>query len=255
MHVKTFSPEADIFREGDAPDYAYVVEYGNVQIYRDREAQVVSLALLGKGDIFGEMGLVDDRPRSASAKALNDVAVTPISPDEFVELLRDEPDKTLPIIRVMFERLRMMNDRFVESLGHVGDDQAGGLDYRVKMVPLTSEAGARISVNGLSIGAFPFRVGREPGPGETKTLYWNDLSFVDSEPYNISLNHFAIERTENGIAVRDRGSRHGTVVNGVQIGAMASDNNLLLNPGSNEVVAGRPESPFRFRLVVDPEGA
>ena len=252
MDLKTFAPEQRVFQEGDPSDFAYIVEYGNVQIYREIGGHTVRLAVLGKGDIFGEMGLIDDRPRSASAKALNDVAVTPIDSARFVELLRDDPDKTLPIIRVLFERLRTMNDRYIDSLeGVVGE---GGEDsgHTVKVLPLTAEGRARVSVEGLSVRGFPFRVGRAAARGESNPLDWNDLSLPDSEPYNLSINHFAVERIEDGIAVRDRGSRFGTIVNGVVIGADTDQNMKALEIGANEVIAGRADSPFRFRLVVEP---
>ena len=252
MDLKTFAAEQRVFQEGDPSDYAYIVEYGNVQIYREIGGRTVRLAVLGKGDIFGEMGLVDDRPRSASAKALNDVAVTPIDSAGFVALLRDEPDKTLPIIRVLFERLRTMNDRYIDSLEHVVAAGGEASDHTVKLLPLTAEARVRVSVEGLSVRGFPFRVGRAATHGDSNPLDWNDLSMPDSEPYSLSINHFAVERTEDGIAVRDRGSRFGTIVNGVVIGAEADQNMKALEIGANEVIAGAADSPFRFRLVVEP---
>lgn len=252
MDVKTFAPEQRIFQEGDSTDYAYIVEYGNVQIYREIGGRTVRLAVLGKGDIFGEMGLVDDRPRSASAKALNDVALTPIDSAGFVALLRDDPDKTLPFIRVLFERLRTMTDRYVVGLEHVVAASGEASGHTVKLLPLTAEARARVSVEGLLVRGFPFRVGRAAAHGESNPLDWNDLSLPDSEPHSLSINHFAIERTEDGIAIRDRGSRFGTIVNGAVIGAKADQNIKALEIGANEVTAGAADSPFRFRLVVEP---
>lgn len=252
MDVKTFAPDQRIFQEGDSTDYAYIVEYGNVQIYREIGGRTVRLAVLGKGDIFGEMGLVDDRPRSASAKALNDVALTPIDSAGFVALLRDDPDKTLPFIRVLFERLRTMTDRYVVGLEHVVAASGEASGHTVKLLPLTAEARARVSVEGLLVRGFPFRVGRAAAHGESNPLDWNDLSLPDSEPHSLSINHFAIERTEDGIAIRDRGSRFGTIVNGAVIGAKADQNIKALEIGANEVTAGAADSPFRFRLVVEP---
>ncbi len=255
MDLKTFAPEQRIFHEGDPSDFAYIVEYGNVQIYREIEGRRVRLAVLGKGDIFGEMGLVDERPRSASAKALNDVAVTPIDAANFVSLLRDDPDKTLPIIRVLFERLRTMNDRYIDSLEPVAEPRGEAPAHTVKLLPLTAEARARVSVEGLSVRGFPFRVGRAAARGEPNPLDWNDLSLPDRRPYNLSTNHFAVEQTEDGIAIRDRGSRFGTIVNGVVIGGDTEHNAKALHTGANEVIAGRADSPFRFRLVVEPSSA
>ena len=81
----------------------------------------------------------------------------------------------------------------------------------------------------------------------------NDLQLLDTEPFNVSRDHFAIERVPDGVQVRDRGSFVGTIVNRVQIGGhhrVATVATVPLAVGENEVVAGGPRSPFRFRVVV-----
>jgi pSer/pThr/pTyr-binding forkhead associated (FHA) protein len=78
----------------------------------------------------------------------------------------------------------------------------------------------------------------------------NDLKLLDGKPFNVSRNHFAIERGPDGVQVRDRGSYVGTIVNGVQIGGHHHVATVPLAVGENEVVAGSPRSPFRFRVVV-----
>jgi pSer/pThr/pTyr-binding forkhead associated (FHA) protein len=69
-------------------------------------------------------------------------------------------------------------------------------------------------------------------------------------PFNVSRDHFAIERVPEGVQVRDRGSYVGTIVNRVQIGGHHHVASVPLAVGENEVVAGSPRSPFRFRVVV-----
>jgi len=78
----------------------------------------------------------------------------------------------------------------------------------------------------------------------------NDLQLADTQPFHVSRNHFAIERGPDGVQVRDRGSSVGTIVNGVQIGGHHHVGTVPLAVGENEVVAGSPRSPFRFRVVV-----
>ncbi|MDP6351979.1 MAG: cyclic nucleotide-binding domain-containing protein [Alphaproteobacteria bacterium] len=252
MEIKTFSSGQEIFAEGDRSDYAYIIEYGNVVIYREIGDRQVRLAVLGKGEIFGEMGLIDDRPRSASARASNDIALSPVDNEKFLDLLHNDPAATIPIITLLFERLRMMNDRYVEALGHIEDSGPAADNYNVKLLPLSPETTRAISTNGLNISVFPFRVGRAQSATQNNPLHWNDLSFPDTAPYNLSLNHFMVERGPAGLAIRDRGSHFGTIVNGKQIGGIEPDNTVPLIVGTNEVIAGKPDSPFRFRLIVEP---
>jgi pSer/pThr/pTyr-binding forkhead associated (FHA) protein len=78
----------------------------------------------------------------------------------------------------------------------------------------------------------------------------NDIQLSDTKPFNVSREHFAIERGPDGVQVRDRGSYVGTIVNGVPIGGYRRVATVPLAVGENEVVAGSPRSPFRFRVVV-----
>src|SRR6478736_2133433 len=102
----------------------------------------------------------------------------------------------------------------------------------------------------LRLADLPFRVGRLPVAGEAQPIEVNDLQLSDMTPFNVSRDHFAIERAPDGVQVRDRGSYVGTIVNGVQIGRHHHVATVPLAVGDNEVVAGNPRSPFRFRVVV-----
>ncbi len=63
-----------IFRQAYPSDYAYVIVSGKVEIYRELDdGKEERIALLGEGDMFGEYGLLDEAPRSASARVLEDV--------------------------------------------------------------------------------------------------------------------------------------------------------------------------------------
>jgi CRP-like cAMP-binding protein len=71
-----------IFHEGDISNVAYVIESGRVEIYRTlANGERTSLALLEAGQMFGEMGVLDAAPRSASARAVTDVVVRTVDLD------------------------------------------------------------------------------------------------------------------------------------------------------------------------------
>ncbi len=103
---KTFDDNEIIFREGDASDTAYEVVSGSVEIAKQGDDGVVRLAILGKGEIFGEMGVLDDRKRNASAKAVGPLSVNAIPRKDFLEAVRDRPELALRIMSKMSERLR-----------------------------------------------------------------------------------------------------------------------------------------------------
>ena len=116
-------------------------------------------------------------------------------------------------------------------------------------MPLTKAAAHSIPPEGLLITRFPFRVGREPAEGKSR-LSSNDLGLKDTDPYNVSREHFSIETDAEGLMLYDRGSFHGTIVNGSQIGGNRTIGSVRLQPGGNEVIAGLPDSPFRFSVEV-----
>ena len=100
-----------IFNEGDRSLEAYRILKGKVQITIQGESKPIILAQLGDGDIFGEMGMVDERPRSASAQALIDTECEVMTPRDFQETILQSPERLLPYLATFFERLRTVTNR------------------------------------------------------------------------------------------------------------------------------------------------
>ena len=98
-----------LFEEGDAADQAYLVLDGQVQVYRQSGNDEVVLATLGRGDILGEMSLIDNQPRMASARVIGKAKLTVITQDDLAARLGklDNDDKVLRrLIDVFVDRLR-----------------------------------------------------------------------------------------------------------------------------------------------------
>ena len=211
--------------------------------------------MLSEGDVLGEMGLLEDRPRSATARVLDDVVADAVNAVEFANMLTQDPAASLGILRVLFERLRAVNVRLSEAA--LPAARPVGVPS-LRLVPSTPETRAVLPEDGLVLSRLPFRVGRAPQSSDPAVLHFNDLELPDVEPYVLSPNHFGIDVGEHGLVVRDRGSLHGTVVDGERIGGGAKVDLLALGPGEHDIVAGparalaaRRASPFRFRLIVD----
>ena len=100
-----------IFREGDTTQEAYRILNGRVEISIAGDGKSVILAQLGEGDIFGEMAMVDERPRSASAQALEVTECEVLTAENFNEAVLQRPEILIPYLASFFERLRTANDR------------------------------------------------------------------------------------------------------------------------------------------------
>ena len=111
MSQAVFQPGQMIFREGDTTQEAYRILKGRVEISIAGEGKAVILAQLGDGDIFGEMAMVDERPRSASAQALEVTECEVLTAENLNEAVLQRPEILIPYLASFFERLRTANDR------------------------------------------------------------------------------------------------------------------------------------------------
>ena len=96
-----------IFQEGDGPDHLYIIATGQVQVVTNDTV----VAVLGEGDHFGEFALIDDRPRSATVRAIEDCRLLTLSDEKFDELLEDHASMARSLIRSLVTRLRHTNTR------------------------------------------------------------------------------------------------------------------------------------------------
>jgi CRP-like cAMP-binding protein len=105
--AQSFGPGEVIFAAGAPGKTMFVVIEGEVELALPNDRVVASL---GPGDIFGEMALIDDKPRSATARAHTAVKVTPIDEKRFTYLVQNTPYFALQVMRTMAHRVRSMNE-------------------------------------------------------------------------------------------------------------------------------------------------
>lgn len=99
---QSFTPGQVIFREGEPGSSLYIVAEGQIDIARGERI----LETVGPGGILGELALIDDKPRSASAIARTDCLLAPINRDHFLALVQRTPLFALQVMRAMANRLR-----------------------------------------------------------------------------------------------------------------------------------------------------
>jgi len=112
-----FPSGAVLFRAGDEGHQMYVVQNGKVRISVTSADVDKTLAVLGPGEFFGEMAVLNDRPRTATATVLENSQLLVIEKAKFEELIRQHSDLALRLIRRLAERLEK-TDRNVEILLH-----------------------------------------------------------------------------------------------------------------------------------------
>ena len=105
-----------VIRAGEETDALYIILAGRAKVLiPDNDGNEVILSMIGPNEFFGEMGLLDDQPRSASVETLEACEMLRISRGAFLNCLKDNFDAAMLIIRNLVKRLREA-DRKIESL-------------------------------------------------------------------------------------------------------------------------------------------
>ncbi|WP_291040547.1 cyclic nucleotide-binding domain-containing protein [Dyadobacter sp. 50-39] len=107
MKEVTYSDGQEIFAKGDLGDSMYIIYTGQVGIY-DGPKQ---LALFDKGEIFGELALLDTEPRSATTVAETDTLVFRIDQEDFFELMEERDEILRNVLRILCQRIRVQNEK------------------------------------------------------------------------------------------------------------------------------------------------
>lgn len=242
-----------IIKQGSYDTSAYIIESGKVEVSFTVNDKKTVFAILGQKQIFGEMALMDDKARSATVMALEDTLVSVIDRKGFNEQLAKNPKVLFPIIKALFERLRIANQNIAikDCLGAqtwVGKKKEPEKEGLVIMSGMNKTATNALGNNMPRIESFPYKVGRKSAIGVDDVFIDNDLFLEDNTekpPFNISSNHFLIDLVDEKYVVVDRGSSFGTIVNGTKI-----EEPCVLDKKVNEIIVGSEDSPFIFNLEI-----
>jgi len=105
--VARFEPHQDIFNKGDPGDCLYGVLSGRVRIYStSAEGSEIMLNVMEAGELFGEIALLDGRPRTASAAAMERADLLRIHRDHFLPYVKANPDMIVGMLSLVCDRLR-----------------------------------------------------------------------------------------------------------------------------------------------------
>jgi CRP/FNR family transcriptional regulator, cyclic AMP receptor protein len=108
VETRFFKAGTIIFHRGDAAREMFVIKSGQVRIQLGNR----TLTELSADSIFGEMALIDNEPRSATAVAVTDVELVPVSEQQFLFMVGQTPYFALKVMRVLAQRLRVTSKTF-----------------------------------------------------------------------------------------------------------------------------------------------
>jgi len=111
--VKEYPARAVIFSEKDEADFMYVILKGEVELSLEGEP----LGIESEGGVFGEMAMIQNAPRSATATTLTKVKLAQIDREQFKQVLTDNVDFALKVMAVLANRLRAADHFIAEHFG------------------------------------------------------------------------------------------------------------------------------------------
>lgn len=107
----SFKAGSTVFEEGTIEDKMYFIQKGKVEISKTMGDMEQVVALLGKGDFFGEMALISESPRSATAVAVKDTVAVVFNRRQFLSIIKSRGELALKILDGLILRLKESNDK------------------------------------------------------------------------------------------------------------------------------------------------
>lgn len=141
--VRTFTPDDAMIRKGDAADSFFVVLSGNLKIVTtDAKGDEIIINKVEPGETVGEMSLIDQRPRSASVIALEDVRALELNRDVFFDLLTRRADVAIGILQGYSSRLRFSTTYIEKVIDWSQKTAEGDYSFLDQSQPLMTHTGS-----------------------------------------------------------------------------------------------------------------
>jgi CRP/FNR family transcriptional regulator, cyclic AMP receptor protein len=150
--VRDVPKDGAIFRTGDSGDSLCLIESGRVRIsMTDDDGKRVVLAELAEGDFFGEIALIDGKPRSADATAIEDARLAVLSRDDFLSFVRSDPDVAMEMISAVSHRLRRTDDLLRRRVSrNFNEEEDAQKTFASRMADMIAEFGGSWKFIGAS---------------------------------------------------------------------------------------------------------
>jgi CRP/FNR family transcriptional regulator, cyclic AMP receptor protein len=254
--LKRFRPGDVLFRQGDPSDHVVLVRSGQAEVLREVGDDCILLGTAKEGEFLGEMGVLDERPRSATVRAASELEVELIGRRSFLERVSGDAELAHRLLVRMSARLRDVEDMLAtlhaESAAQARAQHAAAPQAipSIRLEATTYAGMLYVGSEPIRITSLPYVVGRQGEIGEPAMASRPDLEIPDPKPYRLSRQHFCILAEDSTVQVRDLNSELGTIVNEVPLGRDFAQDRIPLHQGENVVIAGGRGSPYAFAVTL-----
>jgi len=147
--VRSYKKDQIVFCEGEPGDELFIIQKGSVKIIKITDNNEILLAVLKTGDIFGEMALLESKPRAAGAVAYEDCQLMAVNRENFQQMIQTQPQLIARLTTLLSERIwliykQLANTQITDILGRMFDMLQIQLDKK------------RVDINALTNYSFDF---------------------------------------------------------------------------------------------------
>jgi CRP-like cAMP-binding protein len=170
---------ANIFVKGDPGTSLFVIEAGKVKIsVPSVERKNAIFNVLGKGDIFGEIALLDGLPRTADATAVTDCELNVIERQDFLPVMREEPEISLRFLEILCSRLRRTTEQAQDVMSLDLPSRLAKALIRLLDADPAGVCGRKISITQKDLGNI---IGMSRESTNKQLRLWEDKKWVRLE--------------------------------------------------------------------------
>jgi hypothetical protein len=276
-----FGDGQTIFQQGQGSDKFYIIRSGQVVLTREANGVSTELGKAGPGEVVGEMGVLQNLPRSATATAKGRVWLYGMTLADLTDKRSDGQDHPGSVVsRVLAQRLRKSMEKMdqvaLEKLSAplapvAAAAPAAGSAPAARAAAAPAKAATPVaSVKvGLRMGwrkgeqvrwseqgsehQLPMIFGRGPGPAAAPP--GTELVLIEENPpQRLAPVQFSLEVQNGAVVLKDEQSPYGTEVSGVSVGPSAGVTQVELPAGTHVLVAGGEGSPYVLALEIPVTG-
>jgi len=267
-----------IFRQGEPSDKFFIIRSGQVVLTREANGVTTEIGKAGPGEVVGEMGVLQNLPRSATATAKGRVWLYGMTLADLTDKRSDGQDHPGTVVsRVLAQRLRKSMEKLDQAtlekmtapvLPSEATVPAAQSPARTVFPTPAHPSGPAVKI-GLRMGwrtgdqirwsdqasehQLPMIFGRGPGPASASP--GTELVLIEENPpQRLAPVQFSLEMQNGAVVLRDEGSPYGTEVSGVSVGPATGVTQVQLPPGTHVLVAGGEGSPYVMALDIPATG-
>lgn len=259
-----------VFRQGEPSDKFYIIRSGQVVLTREANGMSQEIGKAGPGEVVGEMGVLQNLPRSATATAKGRVWLYGMTLADLTDKRSDGQDHPGSVVsRVLAQRLRQSMEKLdraaLEKMSAPLAPATPAAVYAPNQAP-SATAGVKV---GLRMGwrtgdqvqwseqgsehQLPMIFGRGPGPAAAPP--GTELVLIEENaPQRLGPVQFSLELQNGSVVLKDEQSPYGTEVSGVSVGPATGVTSVQLPPGTHVLVAGGEGSPYVLALDIPATG-